>query len=56
MSKGSAMIATSTALSRSISARLAVIVSSMAGGQPSFTLPILPPSSDATPRPTPFAK
>jgi len=28
----------------------------LTGDQPSFKLPILPPSADATPRPQPFGK
>lgn len=37
-------------------ARIVAFLKTLTGDQPSFTLPILPPSSDKTPRPTPFAK
>ncbi|QDF99065.1 cytochrome C biogenesis protein CcsA [Azoarcus sp. DD4] len=37
-------------------ARIVAYLKTLTGDQPSFTLPILPPSSDATPRPTPFGK
>ncbi|MCL4183232.1 MAG: cytochrome-c peroxidase [Burkholderiaceae bacterium] len=37
-------------------ARIVAFLKTLTGDQPSFTLPILPPSADATPRPTPFAK
>jgi cytochrome c peroxidase len=37
-------------------AKIVSFLKTLTGDQPSFTLPILPPSSDATPRPTPFAK
>ena len=36
--------------------RIVAFLKTLTGDQPSFTLPILPPSSDKTPRPTPFAK
>lgn len=35
-------------------AKIVAFLKSLTGDQPSFTLPILPPSSDATPRPKPF--
>ena len=35
-------------------AKIVAFLKTLTGDQPSFTLPILPPSSDATPRPTPF--
>lgn len=34
--------------------RIVAFLKTLTGDQPSFTLPILPPSSDRTPRPTPF--
>ncbi|MBI5786200.1 MAG: cytochrome-c peroxidase [Rhodocyclales bacterium] len=37
-------------------ARIVAFLKTLTGDQPAFTLPVLPPSSDATPRPTPFAK
>ena len=37
-------------------AKIVAFLKTLTGDQPQFTLPILPPSSDATPRPTPFAK
>lgn len=37
-------------------AKIVAFLKTLTGDQPNFTLPILPPSSDATPRPTPFAK
>lgn len=37
-------------------AKIVAFLKTLTGDQPSFMLPILPPSSDATPRPTPFAK
>jgi cytochrome c peroxidase len=37
-------------------AQIVAFLKTLTGDQPSFMLPILPPSSDATPRPTPFAK
>ncbi len=37
-------------------AKIVAFLKTLTGDQPSFLLPILPPSSDATPRPTPFAK
>ena len=35
-------------------ARIVAFLKTLTGDQPSFALPILPPSSDATPRPNPF--
>ena len=35
-------------------AKIVAFLKSLTGEQPSFSLPILPPSSDKTPRPTPF--
>ncbi len=37
-------------------AKIVAFLKTLTGDQPSFTLPILPPSSDKTPRPTPFGK
>lgn len=37
-------------------AKIVSFLKTLTGDQPSFRLPILPPSSDKTPRPTPFAK
>ncbi|HOE40220.1 MAG TPA: cytochrome-c peroxidase [Rhodoferax sp.] len=37
-------------------AKVVAFLKSLTGEQPSFMLPILPPSSDKTPRPTPFGK
>ncbi len=37
-------------------AKIVAFLKTLTGDQPSFKLPILPPSSDATKRPTPFAK
>ncbi|QDX82488.1 cytochrome C biogenesis protein CcsA [Denitratisoma sp. DHT3] len=37
-------------------AKIVAFLKTLTGEQPSFKLPILPPSSDATPRPQPFAK
>lgn len=37
-------------------AKVVAFLKTLTGDQPNFKLPILPPSSDATPRPTPFAK
>jgi cytochrome c peroxidase len=37
-------------------AQVVAFLKTLTGDQPSFTLPILPPSSDKTPRPQPFAK
>ena len=34
--------------------KIVLFLKTLTGDQPSFTLPILPPSSDATPRPNPF--
>ncbi len=35
-------------------AKIVAFLKTLTGDQPNFTLPVLPPSSDATPRPTPF--
>jgi cytochrome c peroxidase len=37
-------------------AKIVAFLKTLTGDQPQFLLPILPPSSDKTPRPTPFAK
>ncbi len=37
-------------------AKIVAFLKTLTGDQPTFTLPILPPSSDNTPRPTPFGK
>jgi len=37
-------------------AKIVAFLKTLTGDQPSFTLPVLPPSTDATPRPTPFVK
>ena len=37
-------------------AKIVALLKTLTGDQPNFKLPILPPSSDATPRPTPFEK
>jgi len=37
-------------------AMIVAFLKTLTGDQPNFTLPVLPPSSDTTPRPTPFAK
>ncbi|ANQ85751.1 putative cytochrome c peroxidase [Azoarcus olearius] len=36
-------------------AKIVAFLKTLTGDQPTFTLPILPPSADSTPRPTPFA-
>lgn len=36
--------------------KIVAFLKTLTGDQPSFKMPILPPSSDRTPRPTPFAK
>lgn len=36
--------------------KIVAFLKTLTGDQPSFTLPVLPPSTDATPRPAPFAK
>ncbi|GAB6052534.1 cytochrome-c peroxidase [Magnetospira thiophila] len=41
---------------REENAKVVAFLKTLTGDQPNFTLPILPPSSDATPRPTPFTK
>ncbi len=35
-------------------AKIVAFLKTLTGDQPTFTMPILPPSSDSTPRPTPF--
>jgi len=42
--------------SKEENARIVAFLKTLTGDQPSFALPILPPSSDATPRPKPFSK
>jgi cytochrome c peroxidase len=37
-------------------AKVVTFLKTLTGDQPNFALPILPPSSDKTPRPTPFSK
>jgi cytochrome c peroxidase len=37
-------------------AKIVAFLKTLTGDQPNFKLPILPPSTDATPRPQPFAK
>ena len=37
-------------------ARIVAFLKTLTGEQPRLMLPILPPSSDATPRPRPFTK
>ncbi len=37
-------------------AKIVAFLKTLTGDQPSFVLPVLPPSSDATPRPKPFVK
>jgi cytochrome c peroxidase len=37
-------------------AKIVAFLKTLTGNQPQFTLPVLPPSSDSTPRPDPFAK
>ncbi len=37
-------------------AKVVAFLKTLTGDQPSFTLPVLPPSTDKTPRPQPFAK
>jgi cytochrome c peroxidase len=37
-------------------AQIVAFLKSLTGDQPSFKLPILPPSTDKTPQPTPFQK
>ncbi|MBI5163399.1 MAG: cytochrome-c peroxidase [Magnetospirillum sp.] len=37
-------------------AKIVAFLKTLTGDQPSFKMPILPPSSDSTPRPTPFDK
>ncbi len=38
------------------SAKIVAFLHTLTGDQPSFKMPILPPSSDSTPRPTPFGR
>ncbi|HNG81398.1 MAG TPA: c-type cytochrome, partial [Burkholderiaceae bacterium] len=40
--------------SKDENAKIVAFLKTLTGDQPQFLLPILPPSSDATPRPTPF--
>lgn len=40
--------------SKDENAKIVAFLKTLTGDQPNFTMPILPPSSDATPRPTPF--
>jgi cytochrome c peroxidase len=42
--------------SKDENAKIVAFLKTLTGDQPNFTMPILPPSTDATPRPTPFAK
>ena len=42
--------------SKDENAKIVAFLKTLTGDQPNFTLPILPPSTDKTPRPTPFAK
>ncbi|MBI4997510.1 MAG: cytochrome-c peroxidase [Rhodocyclales bacterium] len=42
--------------SKDENAKIVAFLKTLTGDQPNFTLPVLPPSSDATPRPTPFAR
>ena len=37
-------------------AKIVAFLKTLTGDQPNFQLPILPPSSDTTPRPQPFGK
>jgi len=37
-------------------AQIVAFLKTLTGDQPNFTLPILPPSADSTPRPRPFGK
>lgn len=43
-------------LSKSENAQIVAFLKTLTGDQPSFTLPILPPSVDKTPKPVPFGK
>ena len=36
--------------------KVVAFLKTLTGDQPGFMLPVLPPSSDKTPRPTPFQK
>lgn len=42
--------------SKDENAKILAFLKTLTGDQPTFALPILPPSSDKTPRPTPFSK
>lgn len=42
--------------SKEENAKIVAFLKTLTGDQPSFLLPILPPSADKTPRPTPFGK
>jgi len=42
--------------SKDENAKIVAFLKTLTGDQPNFTLPVLPPSTDATPRPTPFDK
>ena len=42
--------------SKAENAKVVAFLKTLTGDQPNFALPILPPSSDKTPRPTPFSK
>ena len=42
--------------SKDENAKVVAFLKTLSGDQPSFMLPILPPSADSTPRPTPFSK
>jgi cytochrome c peroxidase len=42
--------------SKDENAKIVAFLKTLTGDQPNFTMPILPPSTDKTPRPTPFAK
>jgi len=42
--------------SKDENAKIVAFLKTLTGDQPNFKLPILPPSSDSTPRPQPFAK
>ena len=42
--------------SKDENAKVVAFLKTLTGDQPSFMMPILPPSADSTPRPTPFSK
>ncbi|MGE8397961.1 MAG: cytochrome-c peroxidase, partial [Comamonas sp.] len=42
--------------SKEENAKIVAFLKTLTGEQPKITMPVLPPSSDKTPRPTPFAK